>query len=315
MNIMINSYCNLKCPYCFANNEINLCEEKNMTRENFIKIINFLKSSKTKNTDIRIIGGEPTIHPKFIEFIKIVVDDPFFQHIHIFSNMTFPIEIAYALIEFSNKKEISILPNFNDIDISKDKFELIVKNIKLLRKKKIITTIGINIYNPNQDLNSLYRLVKETRIKKIRWTIVSPNKKIDKDFDLKKYFNGFYDKLIEFFDFAVENRCILNLDCASIPLCAFTKEQVYELIIRNPNFLKNRECGISLDINPKLEVFRCFALSDYYKVKIENNSSMSDIYSDIKNNVKEDMVLFEECKECPRYKLNGKSCACLAYKI
>lgn len=39
-NIMINSYCNLKYPYCFADNEITDCNtKKNMSVEDFAEEI------------------------------------------------------------------------------------------------------------------------------------------------------------------------------------------------------------------------------------------------------------------------------------
>lgn len=58
MNIMMNTYCNLKYPYYFADNEINLCGEKNLSEENFNKIITILKNNNIhykKLTNLSIV--------------------------------------------------------------------------------------------------------------------------------------------------------------------------------------------------------------------------------------------------------------------
>lgn len=315
MNIMMNSYCNLKCPYCFADNEINLCEEKSMTEENFDKIIELLKNNNVK--DIRLIGGEPTLHPMFGYFLTKLVKDDFFEHIHFFSNMTFGKELRELIINLNDIKGISILPNFNHVEITGNKFELIKENIKLLYKCNIVDSVGINIYKPDQDLSHIYDIVKELKIHNIRWVIVSPNHEITKEFDVKQHFRKFYDKLIEFFDFAIENKCNLRLDCSDIPICAFSKEEAYELMIRNPSMLKPTNCGVVLDINTKLEAFRCFGMSNNYKTQLNTKSKISTIENLIKSNIDDnDVPLFSECTECPKYKMNGnKSCGCMVYRV
>ena len=61
-NIAITNYCNLKCPYCFADDMIH-DDNKNMSLENYVKILRYL--IQYNETDIGIIGGEPTLHPQF----------------------------------------------------------------------------------------------------------------------------------------------------------------------------------------------------------------------------------------------------------
>ena len=67
MNLLINNYCNLKCSYCFAQEEMHSKEAMNITMENFCKYLDFLKKSNI--TEVRFIGGEPTLHPELEKLI------------------------------------------------------------------------------------------------------------------------------------------------------------------------------------------------------------------------------------------------------
>ena len=67
-NIAITTYCNLHCPYCFANTMIKTEDIKNISLNQFKKILNWLGEDNDK---IGLIGGEPTLHPQFKEILKI----------------------------------------------------------------------------------------------------------------------------------------------------------------------------------------------------------------------------------------------------
>ena len=70
MNIILNSYCNLKCNYCFADEymeETVKTPGKSMEYDYFQD--EFLP--KIKNAPIiNFMGGEPTLHPSSLIFFK-----------------------------------------------------------------------------------------------------------------------------------------------------------------------------------------------------------------------------------------------------
>ena len=70
-NIIITSYCNLHCPYCFANTMINTESVKNISIPQFKKILNWIGEYNEK---IGLIGGEPTLHPQFKEILEVIRD-------------------------------------------------------------------------------------------------------------------------------------------------------------------------------------------------------------------------------------------------
>ena len=318
MNIMLNSYCNLKCPYCFADNEINLCDDKTMSEENFDECLDFLINNGIK--EVRIIGGEPTIHPYFGYFLNKIIDRNFFKHIHIFSNMNFTEEVRDLLILLSERIEISMLPNFNSELINKNNFNNAKDNIKLMVKYGLVNTIGVNLYNPNMNLSYFYDLISELKDNHkidVRWSITVPPHTLDDNFDFKGYFNSFYNLLIDFFTILNTLGIKNHMDCNSIPMCAFTKEQIGELVYRKPDlFSKPTKCNPVIDVNPKLEVFRCFGLSGKYKTTLHKNKSLNQVRNEIIDNTEHlvELKVLNECKYCELYKINGSSCSCIAYR-
>ena len=84
MIINITQHCSLRCPHCMQ----NAGPERNemMTKETFEKSIQFAKNIGSRV--IMISGGEPTTHPMFLDFLKILKHQSFLS-IVVLSNGTF----------------------------------------------------------------------------------------------------------------------------------------------------------------------------------------------------------------------------------
>src|SRR4029077_7521347 len=65
--IEITNYCNLECPICIVQNRHNY----HMSRAEFVATLDGLVAKEGMMETINLSGGEPTIHPEFIEFLDI----------------------------------------------------------------------------------------------------------------------------------------------------------------------------------------------------------------------------------------------------
>ncbi len=63
--IEITNHCNLECPICIVQNRHNY----NMTTEEFARILDGLVEKEGVLETINLSGGEPTLHPQFMEFL------------------------------------------------------------------------------------------------------------------------------------------------------------------------------------------------------------------------------------------------------
>ncbi len=65
--IEITNHCNLSCPVCLVDNRNNYM----MPRESFERILDGLVASEGTLETINVSGGEPTLHPEFLDFMAL----------------------------------------------------------------------------------------------------------------------------------------------------------------------------------------------------------------------------------------------------
>src|SRR3989338_1928218 len=100
-NLVVSGVCNLKCAYCFAGDY--LCAPSDSRAPAFISLddfearLDFLDRSGI--TEIRLIGGEPTLHPRFPELIERARRRA--KHILVFSHGLIPERALACLTAFS----------------------------------------------------------------------------------------------------------------------------------------------------------------------------------------------------------------------
>jgi uncharacterized radical SAM superfamily Fe-S cluster-containing enzyme len=65
--IEITNHCNLECPICIVQNKNNYM----MSREEFTQTIDGLIAKEGTLDTVNLSGGEPTVHPKFLDYLDI----------------------------------------------------------------------------------------------------------------------------------------------------------------------------------------------------------------------------------------------------
>ena len=80
-NIALLNRCNLRCPYCFADNYI-ADEKSDIDLDTFKELLDF----SAPDGEVGIIGGEPLLHKDFDTIMDIVANDYRFSKITVFTN-------------------------------------------------------------------------------------------------------------------------------------------------------------------------------------------------------------------------------------
>lgn len=315
MNIIINTFCNLHCPYCFADDAKDEYTKDIMPLENFSYCLDWLK--RNEETLVQIIGGEPTINPQFTKYCDMVVERDYFKEIMIFTNGLFSDEICDYLVELSKKITVSFLINVNDPKwMGMEKYQQLKKNINKLYLKTIIS-IGINLYSPRQSYEYIVDLAEEFGIDHIRFSLTIPN--ISSDLEgFKQHYEENKENLLGLFKYAAKKHIQLYQDCNSIPICFMTKEDLAEFVKWYPMLFEKLTCDKAVtDVGPDLKVYKCFAFTnpeeapnlyefkDYYDIHHYFNQK----YGELKRT-----PLTSSCQECGTFLLKGHSCGCWKYR-
>jgi MoaA/NifB/PqqE/SkfB family radical SAM enzyme len=312
-NILISTNCNLSCTYCFAKEKMQDKAHQEMSLDNVCKVISFLKRSGDLN--FRMMGGEPTLHPQFRDILFLALKEG--MHVDLLSNGTWPPEYNDWLTRISPSNLFFLLnidhPDRYPIGL----WKRIEKNLAVIGNRKGVS-LSFNIFNKNPKFEYILDLAKTYNIHNIRLSFSLPvlgayNERLD----LEEY--GFVsDFIIKFVRQGEDQGIEVRLDNA-VPLCAFSYDQIGELILKGALDLgRNARCKPVVDIGPDLSVWCCFCLSKLDNRHLDEFNNIQDIqqyYQRMLNIYQENIFPMEKCFNCKYKILWGCQGGCITFSI
>jgi len=315
-NIALLNRCNLRCPYCFANN-YTADERQDIDIAKFGELLDFCAPER----EVGIIGGEPLLHPNFDTLAEILAYDMRFMRVTVFTNGIFINKHLDALLN----RKFHLLINVNSkADTSSAAFESVDNNIDMLitagMKENI--TLGINVYQKNQDFSDFLYLVKKYGFKKIRVSVVIPH---DKSQGGISYFKSMKKTLFSLYESLKELDCCPCYDCNAIPECVYSaREKAFLRTLPFANeyeraiFMGERSvCSPVIDLYPDGTATRCFGCYDMDRVNISEFKSINDLKNYFFMKIDSRLVhklSRQECEKCYKYKTFACFGGCLCYK-
>ena len=354
MNIILNSYCNLKCNYCFADEYM---EETVRTPDKSMDLAYFKEEvlPRVKKTSlINFMGGEPTLHPHFKEIFELTLENmqPF-TYCGIFTNGLMPdatLEMLRKTVgrqgSIQHQVQFNVLLNWQTPENISERNHQRCREVA----ETIITENGhglmfsLNLYSIDQDLFGQCREIDEIyqnlglpigQKYKIRvspaFPIVGEETNVTLPIrDYPKMGRLILDLLGEF------PQMCFRFDC-SFPPCLLDeiKESEYPLVERLfyhgsqavPDVREWKERDLyfgcaddsPMDIDPKGDCFNCFPFHQYKlgnvtDFKEVNELSVRKMHNRFLNHVFEETEVKEPCKSCPHYMVRCSS-GCFAYNF
>lgn len=250
-NISITTACNRDCSYCFARSPA----PRNMTIPEFERSLDFVQRSGMDQ--VRLLGGEPTLHPDFPRFVDSVLSRGL--RLLIFSNGLMP-EPAVRCLESAPADRAAVLINVAVPGECRPEEDLGQRST--LRRLGRRATLGLNIYAPTVRPDFLLGLIRDLGLSPcIRLGLAHCRVDQTNRFLHPRYYRVVGQGLAGFAGAARAEGVALEFDCGFVP-CMFP-----------PGFLDTAgitasdiglRCSPLLDVLPDSRVVCCYPLASLH---------------------------------------------------
>ncbi len=316
-NLYLTFLCNNRCSYCFLMGKLkhNIAD---CVPADFLSLEDARIAAEffRDDSEISFLGGEPTLHPGFIEIANIFLERGF--RIFLFSNGRFDRTIREYLVSVEN-----IFPVFNinePASYPPDVWKRINRNLEALQDR--INSLAISIYRVGQDTSYLVELVRRYGVKAVKIGLAAPAASARNECVPFAERHHLAMPLVELVEQLGDEGVITYGECEKLKPCMLDlsmKDRLFAAGWRGAVYI-NRQCrtGGNIDIAPDLTVWRCLSFPKSMGKKLTDFDSSEAIRQF--SRAKYDHLLFDqypapECHDCDyalRHECEG---GCMVRKI
>lgn len=312
MNILLSRYCNRHCSFCFAQKRLGKQAatggETFMSRDNIRKIIETLKRSG--DMVLKLLGGEPTLHPEFVEIVQEAVDNGF--SVHVFTNGMMPARTADYLAGLP-ADQVSLLcnvsPQANDTPRQK---EMVAYTLQKLNTR---AKLGITITGFDDDFDYIietidrYKLLRRVRVGIAQPIVGQGNAYLDPSRyrEAGKYIVSLAEKFYK-------HNILIGFDCG-MTLCMFDEAEIGRLFSISEGL--RMLCSPIIDVGPEMDIWHCFPLSEVMVARHEKFGSRNEMVAFYHQHTKpyRSIGCKPECLQCRFFRTKQCSGGCLAHAM
>lgn len=312
-NIVITTYCNRRCPYCFALDAMEDAPARNMSMPEFVVIADMLVAAR--RSSVGVLGGEPTLHPQFYEMVWYLVSRGI--NARVFTNGICSDELMDELETLPRRDRVTFIVNVNFPEIETETNR--VRQAKFLRRFAPICDLSLNIFRADLDPLFLADVAREAGIRnrRIRVGFAQPIAGEGNEFLKLEDYRGVARQIVRLAEGVFDQGIVVSLDCG-FPLCAFSDEELGRL--RRTNANTKFVCDTATDIAPGLMAWSCFPLAKRNRSKVERTTRLEDLekrFTNMNGDLRKQSArgVFQECEACPYLKRKVCHGGCLAHVV
>lgn len=168
-NILLTTKCNLSCKYCFAKERMLKNGHKDISIEDVHKVISLLKRSNI--SDFRMMGGEPTTHPRFKDIVLLVLQEG--MHIDLLSNATWPADCNQLFSQISPNKLLFLLNIDHPDNYNPKLWRRIKENLSAIAGRRGLS-LSFNIFSQDPQYQFIFDLTAAYDIHRVRLSFSLP---------------------------------------------------------------------------------------------------------------------------------------------
>lgn len=263
-----------------------------MPRDEYETVLGYL-NPRTDN--VSLLGGEPTLHRHFEEFVSIAATRGFL--VNVFSNGTG--KSLQRVLAGSLRKHIKVVLNLNPPEqYSLRELETIYENCRLAGRRMILS---YNLYTPEFRWDFIRNTIMEYKLKPlVRLGLAQPIQGEANACLSENQMSALYDRITQMASELAIDGIRMGFDCG-FRLCGFTVKQ--RGILASCGTDMNFICGPTIDIGPGLQVWRCFPMSTTEDVhrRLTEFSSLNELREFYTEQWATEQALgnTSDCPDCP----------------
>lgn len=304
VRIYLTENCNANCSHCF---NAKIREDKHMDTATVKRMFEFLSNNKVEG--LKVMGGEPTIHPDFVEIYK--HSQTCFEHVGLFTNA-----LNEEIFKIKPRHNDSIVYNYVFINDKFDYQKLLPDVPSFMRAFEIVVDSKTNLKSLFNRIEYTYSKCKEFNIHdkyiKLQLTLNC----IENIFDHKETINHNFLEAIKFIKSIAPN--CLSFD-HQYPLCFWLPETIEQMEKMKVNVYKGTCLGYDTGlIDSDFNLLHC----NQHPVNLLNILNPSGEFIDftilrnslLKSNLEKKIINFDKgCKYCVHF---GEKCtgSCFMHK-
>jgi MoaA/NifB/PqqE/SkfB family radical SAM enzyme len=292
-NLSLISVCNRKCSYCFAADTMQRAgsERNGMSLDLCEQALDVLDRSGIP--EVRLLGGEPTIHPRFIEIVERVRARG--KPLLLFTGGMIP-HLALECLAAIPPGEVRVLLNVAFAEESPA--AEVQRQREVCRRLGERVALGVNIHSPSTRLDVLLDWIDEFQLARVvRMGLTHPSLEGDNRHLHPRFFELVGRQVADFARVARDRDVRLDFDCGWVP-CMFPEGSLAELGI-TPQEVGLR-CNPILDILPDGQVIPCYPLASQFTESLADHATVQSLADRFVERLAplRPLGIFKKCADC-----------------
>lgn len=307
-NLILTNYCNANCGFCFAA-DFRIRTARTvpaaMSDEEFDGWLDFVREAGIR--ELRLLGGEPTLHPLFVDFVRKGRDAG--MSVTVFTNGLIPDGALNALAGL-DPEVCTVVVNMNAA-VTSDEQERRNHSLRILGSR---VTPGITLISPDFTLLPVVSAIRAYGLNPlIRIGLSHPTRKGFNHALHPKRYSALGQALFEQSFLTAKYGIGMDADCGFVR-CMFG-DKFSQLTANGFRYASN--CTPVLDLCTGNVVLPCFALSNLVQLDGRNFRHEGEAYERLTEMLKpfHNFGIYPECAECAYFETESCCGGCLAARL
>ena len=312
-NVLLTTGCNLACPYCFAKEKMGPSRRRHMTLADVDKLLAFFGRSHYQL--FRVMGGEPTLHPDFVEIIRRALAAD--MRVDVLSNATWNAACVELFRQVSPRRLYFLLNLDHPDRYRPSQWQRIEANLARLPHPENVT-LSFNIFEPEPRYEYVLDVARRHGFKTIRLSFALPILGAQNQCLSIHEYRSVAPFVLRFVREAAAQDVHVQMDNA-VPLCVFDEAEIGPLLLRGViDLQRNARCEPVIDIGPDLSVWCCFCLSAVHNRRLDEFDTLQQVkeyFSQVLRRYQQELTPLDECERCVYREQWGCQGGCITHSI